>query len=133
MLKTILIIAITVIAIFYLFQWFIIRKSKKLIGHKINLDKFKPDFAKKLNNKKIYLYFYTPSCSVCKTQTPIVEELKKENINIESIDATKDLDLANFFKIKAVPSIILISNNEIKQYLIGYNNKEKLLNLYQTN
>ncbi|HOP49562.1 MAG TPA: thioredoxin family protein [Ignavibacteriales bacterium] len=133
MLKTILIIAITVIAIFYLFQWFIIRKSKKLIGHKINLDKFKPDFAKKLNNKKIYLYFYNPSCSVCKTQTPIVEELKKENINIESIDATKDFDLANFFKIKAVPSIILNENNEVKQYLIGINSKEKLLNLYQAN
>jgi thioredoxin 1 len=80
-------------------------------------------------DKKI-LYFTAAWCGPCRAMAPAIEELSSI-LNIEKIDVdSKDLRITDF-RIKAVPSFILINqqNNELKR-IVGLQSKETLINLY---
>lgn len=128
-----LIIVSVFLGIFILFQLFIYLKSKKSVGNQIPFNEINSEVAEKIKNKKSILYFHSPTCYNCKTQTPIIEKLKKEFDSIFSIDISKDLQTAKAFGIMGTPSLIFLGTKTIEGFYVGVKNenfiREKLQSL----
>lgn len=81
-------------------------------------------------NKKI-LYFTASWCGPCRAMAPAIEELSLilpfEKIDVDSKDAR-----ISDFRIKAIPSFILVDNNnyEIKR-IAGLQSKNNLENFFK--
>mgnify|MGYP005865366977 FL=1 len=112
------------------FQFFLITKSKAMKGKKIDFQKVRPELREKFKNDKTIVYFYSPTCTACKYQTPIIEKLKSEKFNTISIDVSKDLATARVFGIMGTPTIALMKGNLIHEFFVGYQDEEKLKESY---
>ena len=68
---------------------------------------------------KQVLYFSAKWCTACQATTPIVEQVKRSNqAQVAIIDVDYDVSLVEQYKVKSVPTtIILENNNEIKRYV----------------
>ncbi len=107
-------------------------KSKRISGQSIDLSKIRPELRNYFNKEKLLIYFYSPNCTACRYQTPIIENLKKQSFNTLSIDISKDLQLARIFGIMGTPSIALMKGNLVKEFFIGYQDEDKLIQAYQS-
>jgi len=116
-------ILVIIIGSFFLliisFQIYTIINSKRSAGKSIPFEKLKSGLSEKLKDKKALIYFHSPSCHNCKTLTPIIEELKTELRNIESIDISKDINTARAFGIMGTPALIFVNNNIVESVHLG--------------
>ena len=63
--------------------------------------------------KPAFLYFTTRECSQCRfRQSPILMQLQQQRgVNVVTVDAAKQHEVANFYGVMTVPSTILIDAN----------------------
>jgi thiol-disulfide isomerase/thioredoxin len=129
----VLIVVLAIVVFFIAFQSFIYVKSKKMVGNSIPFDKIDKSITEKIKDKNSILYFHSPACHNCKTQTPIIDKLKKEFDSIISVDVSKDLNTARTFQIMGTPSLLFLGKQNIEGIYIGVKNenfiREKLQKL----
>lgn len=75
--------------------------------------------------------FYADWCGPCKTQAPILGQLAEEfdgKVKFAKIDIDVDgnKDLAVKYGVLSVPTLILFSNGEVKDTMVGVTSKSKL-------
>ena len=75
--------------------------------------------------------FYADWCGPCKTQTPILDELAQEfdgkvKFAKVDIDVEENKDLAVKYGVMSVPTLIIFSNGEVKETMVGVTRKSKL-------
>ncbi len=73
-------------------------------------------------NKIVLLMFFSERCGYCKTQDPIVEELRNSmgsKIEIIKIDIDKERDMAKELNINATPTLFILKNGNIFQEYVG--------------
>lgn len=71
-------------------------------------------------------------CGPCKAQKPILEKVGKElGIEIEYVDIDEQPEMVVKYKIRSVPTMVILKDEEIKNTLVGFHKesmlKEKLL------
>ena len=85
-----------------------------------------------------------PTCSYCVKYTPILEEIVDEygiTINYFDTDTLSEDETKQFYKSSSLyssndfgtPTLIISNNNEIKEYSIGYMEKESTINWLKEN
>jgi len=76
-------------------------------------------------------------CFPCKSVTPILEELEKENnFNLYKVDTDEEYELSKFFNIRSIPTMLFVPvkgepvahtgafpKNEIKKFIAKYFNE----------
>lgn len=80
-----------------------------------------------LGDKPAIIDFYADWCAPCKLVSPILEELAIEYVDqvyFYKINTDKEKELANLFGIKAIPSLLFISLDDIPQMVQGAFPKE---------
>ena len=81
---------------------------------------------------KQVLYFSAGWCSACQTTTPAVDQLKKAGkTQVAKFDTDYDVSYVDEYKIKSVPTIIVLENgNEIKRHsgALNYEQLNRLVN-----
>lgn len=122
-----LIIFMVIGTFFILFQLAVYFKSKKSVGNPILFDKIDSELGAKIKDKNGLLYFHSPTCHNCKTQTPIIENLKQKFDSIISIDTSQNLQVARVFNVMGTPSILFFGGNKIKGYYVGVKNESFIL------
>ena len=114
-----LIVVLAILAILISFQFLGYYKSKKSVGSPIPFEEIEQECIEKIKGKMGLIYFYSPRCSNCKTQAPIIDKISEKFDDIVSIDATKNLQTARAFNVLGTPSIILFGDDKIKGYFVG--------------
>lgn len=99
--------------------------TKELFNKGINVKNGKWSYN---SNKTIVLDFYADWCQPCKTQETTLNELDKEYSIIEfyKINVEEEYELAELFKIKSLPTIMICGKENEK--FVGFTKAEKIKN-----
>ena len=86
------------------------------------------------SSKPVLLDFWSPRCGPCRAVLPIVEEIADENphIKVGKINVEEHPELAIQFKIRSVPTLMVMQNGEIKDKSAGARNKGAILSMLQS-
>jgi thioredoxin 1 len=82
-----------------------------------------------IENKVILVVFLSERCGFCKTQDPILEELRNSignKIEIIKIDIDKERDMANELHVTATPTLFIMKNGDIFQKYVGLTYRNEL-------
>ena len=77
---------------------------------------------------KHILYFTAEWCNPCKKTRPIVEELNREQIMAKFfiIDVDVELEMAQDFEVKSVPTFVVIKDNKEIHRVTGAKTRQQL-------
>ncbi len=77
---------------------------------------------------KHILYFTADWCNPCKKTRPIVEELNREQIIAKFfiIDVDIELEMAQDFEVRSIPTFVLIKNNKEIHRVTGAQTRQQL-------
>lgn len=83
------------------------------------------------SDKKVLIEFYADWCSPCKTLSPILEEIAKENLDIKvvKINVDENPDLATTFGANSIPYLVVMEDAREINFAIGALPKNKILEL----
>ena len=86
---------------------------------KITKDTFQ---EKVLDNEVLVLVdMYADWCGPCKMLSPILEEISKAYPNTEfvKVDVDAEIDVASFYAVQSIPTVLLFKNGEIVEKFNG--------------
>ena len=103
-----------------------------LIKIKLSKGKHTPSLNKFLSadqqkHPRILLYFMSPQCGLCKSITPIVDELAMKRSDIIRFDLTQNMTVAEALGVRATPAFVLIQDGVILKVKLGALTKDKIL------
>ena len=95
------------------------------------------NFTEELAKSKLVLVdFFATWCGPCKMLAPIIEELKEElkgEVYVISVDVDEEMEIAEKFKIYSIPTLMLFSDGVLKDTMVGYAPKDKVLDFINRN
>jgi thioredoxin 1 len=80
---------------------------------------------------KQILYFTASWCGPCRMLGPIMESLKGQ-INYRKLDIDSEQDLAVQYKVRSVPTLVLVEGDVEKNRLVGVHQSPEILKFYNS-
>ncbi|CUS77465.1 Thioredoxin [Candidatus Kryptonium thompsonii] len=107
--------------------FFILMNLSVVLRAKLKKGRLVPNIGEEIGRaidkgEKVILYFYSPTCSACKVQTPIIDKLINSGngkAKIFKIDVSRDVNVALKLGVMGTPSTVVIENGKIKEFLVG--------------
>lgn len=95
----------------------------------LSVDEF--SFAEIVLNspRPVLVNFWAPWCGLCGLITPILTQIQnqwQDNLKIVNINADNNLRLANTYRIKNLPTLLLFENGQVKYRLDSFHSREEL-------
>lgn len=75
-----------------------------------------------------YLYFSAPWCTPCQILGPVMQEVN-DKIPVTKINIDEEFEKASEYKVRNVPTVILIENGKETQRFVGIQPKDTYLNV----
>jgi thioredoxin 1 len=75
---------------------------------------------------RIMAYFYTPTCTACRGQTPIIDALDQEYEGVFKVDVTEDFEIARAIGVRETPTTVIIEGGAIRTFLVGAHSETAL-------
>ena len=75
--------------------------------------------------------FSSTTCQPCKVLNPIIDEIKKENpdINFQYVDVYENLEITKNLHVTSVPTVIILKNEREVFRFSGIKSKQQINNL----
>ncbi len=124
--------ALTIIILMLALKFIMQKRAQKSQGKSIDTSLFDEEIKTLLNGNKSILYFYTPTCGVCKQQTPIIDKLKEELSIVGKIDLSQNHSAAPEFGILGTPTTILMKGNVVGEVFVGLKKSNFLKTKFET-
>ena len=80
---------------------------------------------------KQILYFTASYCQPCRMLGPIMESVKGQ-VNYSKLDVDVEQDLAVKYKVRSVPTLVLVENGAEKNRLVGVHQAPEILSFYNS-
>jgi thioredoxin 1 len=82
-------------------------------------------------SQPVLVDFYSPTCPPCRKLSPTIEKLAdqyKDQAVVAKVNVNDIPDLAQEYGISSIPAVILFSNGQEAQRIIGYNSEQTYAN-----
>ncbi len=93
----------------------------------IKNDNFDSEVIK--SDKPVVVDFFATWCGPCKMLTPVFEELAGEyagRVKFVKVDIDESPELAGNYKVRGVPTLMIVKGGEIKSTMVGVQPKAKI-------
>jgi len=80
-------------------------------------------------SQPVLVHFWTPWCGLCRLTHPTLEMLQKdrnESIKLVSINADENFKLANYYRLRNLPTIMLFHNGKLIKKLDNFDSRDRL-------
>ncbi len=87
------------------------------------------EFKELTQKGTVIIDFYADWCGPCRMQAPIMEELSEkyhDKIKVLKVNTDDSPDLAELFRIRSIPTLILIKDNTVLKQEAGFKTLSQL-------
>ena len=126
----ILIAVVVIMSVFIGLRFLMQKRAQRSKGKEVDISIFDDKIKRLLKSEKSILYFYTPACGACRSQTPIIDKLDDETNAVGKIDLSINRDAAKEFGIMGTPSTAIMSGNRIAEIFIGLKHEKFLKKVF---
>jgi thioredoxin 1 len=73
--------------------------------------------------------FHADWCGPCKTQDPILDELKEDwgdRFDLEKVNVDEEQDVANEYQVRSLPTLIIENDDGIVERFVGVTQREDI-------
>ena len=125
-------ILVTVLVLALLLPYTLMRlASRAMVGkHAPRMDDVVTDATDM--DKPVFLYFMSKRCSNCREMTPLVEEERKRNANVFTINISDEPELGSRFGVRGTPTLLSIRDGVIDQVKLGVVKGNKLTEFFES-
>jgi thioredoxin 1 len=75
-------------------------------------------------------YFSADWCGPCKQFGPVMDELAKQGMSIKRLNIDYTPDAATIYKVKSVPTVILVEDEQEKARFTGTRTMQQVIDFY---
>jgi thioredoxin 1 len=75
-------------------------------------------------------YFSADWCGPCKQFGPVMDELAKQGMSIKRLNVDYTPDAATIYKVKSVPTVILVEDEQEKARFTGTRTMQQVIDFY---
>ncbi len=95
----------------------------------ININNFHEEVLN--SDKPVLLDFWSPRCGPCRSVLPIVEQIAGErpDIKVAKINVDEHPELAGQYKIRSIPTLMVMREGEIMSRASGARSKNAILSM----
>ncbi len=72
------------------------------------------------------LYFFSNSCGMCKSMTPVIDRLAQGDPHVVKLDVLKSIDMARRFKVMGTPTTVLVRDGKVEKMWVGVKSEAEL-------
>jgi thioredoxin len=97
----------------------------------INLNESNFDQEVVRSDKPVLVDFWAEWCGPCKLIAPLIDEIAKEKagaLKVAKVNVDDNQSLSFKYKIRAVPSLLLFKDGQLRDKVTGVTSKKDLLN-----
>ncbi len=84
------------------------------------------DFEQQVGKGVVLVDFSTSWCGPCRALMPVLKQLAQEGVEVRTVDAEENRDLADRYDVRAFPTVISFRDGKPHKRLVGLTSKEKL-------
>lgn len=131
--QTTLIVLGVILATFLIFRFYAMAKIKNtplVADHEKVLTLTEANFQQKTKGKVVLVDFWAAWCAPCRMMAPVLNDVASElngNLHVGKVDIQQYQSLANQFKVRSIPTLILFKNGKEINRFVGIKSKEFLL------
>ena len=129
---TLIVIGVVVVAVF-IFRTIAMAKMKNtpmVADHEKVLTLTDQNFLQKTKGKVVLVDFWASWCAPCRMMAPVLNDVATElkgNSHVGKVDIQQYQSLANQFKVRSIPTLVLLKNGTEINRFVGIKSKEFLL------
>lgn len=117
-------ILIPVFLVFVGLQLFPLLKARRMRGQAApDIGDLLPDAAR---HERVLLYFWSPSCMMCRAVTPVIDDLATRHPYVVKIDASARPEVARRFGVMGTPTLVLLRAGRVEQMLVGAKSEKQI-------